>query len=367
MVDLRLQYESMKCDIDRAIRDTIEETAFIGGRRVAEFEAAFAKSHNVRNCIGVANGTDALYIVLKSLNVGAGDEVITVANSWISTSEAISQTGARPVFVDVDEYFNIDVDKVPAAITNRTKAILPVHLYGQPACLDRIQKICTEYGLLLVEDCAQAHLAHFDGKTVGTFGSAGTFSFFPGKNLGAYGDAGAIVTNDDDLADRCRMFANHGAAVKHEHVMEGVNSRLDGLQAAILLAKLRHLEKWTANRQEVARLYDLKLSEFGDLELPAVAAKRSHVFHLYVVKSACREALRNHLTACGISTGIHYPTPLPLMKAYEHLRHTSDQFPIAAKNQSKILSLPIYPELGKDQIDHIASAIGDFFQGSQTT
>jgi dTDP-4-amino-4,6-dideoxygalactose transaminase len=360
-VDLKAQYQSIREDLDSAIESVIAETAFIGGRRIKSFEAEFAQAQGAKHCIGVANGTDAIFIALKMLGVGPGDEVITVANSWISTSETISQTGAKPVFVDIDDYYNIDVDLIAAAITEKTKAIVPVHIYGQPADIQTITDLCNQQGLLLLEDCAQAHLAAVDGKLVGNFGQAGTFSFYPGKNLGAYGDAGAIVTNDDDLADRMRMFANHGALKKHEHIMEGINSRLDGLQAAILSAKLPHLAAWTASRRQVAARYEELLNDIDGLTLPDTAPGRAHVHHLYVVRCHARDALRQHLSDKGVETGIHYPTPLPLLPAYRYLQHTAEQFPRAAKCQKEILSLPMFPELTDDQIEYVANSIREYF------
>ena len=259
-VDLHAQYLACQDEFDAAFREVITKTAFIGGEYVRAFEREYAAAYGVRHCISCANGTDAIYIVLRMLGVGPGHEVITTAASWISTSETISQAGARPVFVDVDEYGNIDVDQVAASVTLQTRAIIPVHLYGQAAQVEVLEKLAAAKGLHLIEDCAQAHFAERMGRRVGTIGAAGTFSFYPGKNLGAYGDAGAIITNDDELARRCRMYANHGALVKHEHEMEGINSRLDGLQASLLTAKLRHLGAWTKARQQVALWYDTALA-----------------------------------------------------------------------------------------------------------
>lgn len=360
-VDLKTQYISIRREIDTAISAVIADSAFIGGARVRDFEVDFARAHEVKHCIGVANGTDALYILMKMLGVGVGDEIITVANSWISTSETISQTGATPVFVDVDQYFNIDTDLISAAITDQTKAILPVHLFGQPANLDVIVEICLEHGLIFMEDCAQAHFARFGGQLVGSFGIAGTFSFYPGKNLGAYGDAGAIVTNDDALAEKCRMYASHGALKKHEHQIEGINSRLDALQAAVLSAKLGHLDEWTRKRKAAAQAYTDALADIDDLLVPATAPGRTHVFHLYVVRTSRRNELREHLNEHGIQTGIHYPTALPLLPAYDYLGHIADQFPNAARYQNEILSLPMYPELSIEQTDYVVSVIRDFF------
>ena len=359
-VDLHAQYLAHQDEFDAAFRAVIAKTAFIGGEFVREFEAAYAAAYGVRHCISVANGTDAIYIVLRMLGVGPGDEVITTAGSWISTSETISQAGARPVFVDVDEFFNIDVDQVAARITPRTRAIIPVHLYGQAAQVDILLRLAREHGLHVIEDCAQAHFAERSGRRVGTFGIAGTFSFYPGKNLGAYGDAGAIVTNDDALAERCRMFANHGALVKHEHRMEGINSRLDGLQAALLTRKLRHLASWTRARQDVARQYDRLLAGIPQIVLPRVREGSTHVYHLYVIRTDDRDGLKTHLASRGVETAIHYPVALPLMPAYRHLGMQVADVPCAAANQGRILSLPIYPEMTRDMVGYVAAAIRSY-------
>jgi dTDP-4-amino-4,6-dideoxygalactose transaminase len=361
LVDLHAQYLSIQASIDAAIRGVIESSAFIGGVPVREFEAAYAADYGVRHCISVANGTDAIYIVLKMLGVGPGDEVITTAHSWISTSETISQTGARPVFVDVDRYYTIDAERIEAAITPRTRAIIPVHLFGQPADMSRIMEVARRHGLEVIEDCAQAHYATWQGRRVGTFGTAATFSFYPGKNLGAYGDAGAVVTDDGALATRMRMYANHGALRKHEHSMEGINSRLDGLQAAILSAKLPHIHEWTARRQQVAAWYDEQLASVTGVERPLLRAGASHVYHLYVVQVEARKEVAAHLAAQGVQTAVHYPVPLPLMEAYRHLELEARQFPRAAANAARILSLPMYPELTREQVafvvDELARAL----------
>ena len=362
-VDLKAQYKSIRQDIDSAISSVIADTAFVGGERLQAFETAFANAQGTKHCVGVANGTDALYITMKTLGIGVGDEVITVANSWISTSETITQTGATPVFVDIDQFSNIDAGLIEAAINKRTKAILPVHLYGQPADMNTIVQICDDNNLLLIEDCAQAHLASIDGTPVGTFGKAGTFSFYPGKNLGAYGDAGAIVCADEELALRFRRYANHGALRKHEHEIEGINSRLDGIQAAILSAKLPHLEEWTKARQRVAATYCELLAGIDDLILPAIAPNRSHVFHLFVVRTSHRDALRNYLSQYGVQTGIHYPTALPFLPAYRPFGCTAEQFPRAFQYQNEILSLPLFPELSQEQIDHVVTIVRNFFAG----
>ena len=361
-VDLRAQYYSLKQEIDNAIFSVIEESEYIKGKYVAAFEKEFARECGVKHCIGVANGTDAIYIVLRMLGIGQGDEVITVANSWISTSETITQAGARVVFVDTEpDYFSIDVSKIEEKITPRTKAIIPVHLYGQPAEADKIKMLCEKHKLFLIEDCSQAHFAEINGRQSGTFGDAATFSFYPGKNLGAYGDAGAVITNSDDLAEKVRMYANHGALIKHQHEMEGVNSRLDGLHAAILSAKLPHIRKWNVMRHKNALYFNDKLAGTPEIETARIRTGSSHIFHLYVIKAERRNALQKHLKENGIETAIHYPTPLPLLPAYHYLGHTAADFPVTAANQEKILSLPMFPELTNSQMDYMADIIRQFY------
>jgi len=360
-VDLGAQYAAHKQELDAALAGIIENSAFIGGAAVREFEQSFAAKYGVKHCVSCANGTDAIYVALRMLGIGPGDEVITTATSWIATSETISQTGATPVFVDVDEYFNLDAELLENARTDKTRAVIVVHLYGQAANMTGIKSFCDRHGLLLVEDCAQSHFAEWDGKRVGTIGDVGTFSFYPGKNLGAWGDAGAIVTNDEELATKCRMFTNHGALVKHQHEMEGINSRMDGIQAAILGAKLPHIDEWTGARRNVAAQYDELLGGIGDLELPQVRDGASHVYHLYVVKTAHRDGLGDYLRARDIQTGVHYPTALPLLPAYGHLGMTPASIPRAAANQDRILSLPMYPEMSREMIEFVADGIRSFF------
>ncbi|TSA53757.1 MAG: DegT/DnrJ/EryC1/StrS family aminotransferase [Planctomycetaceae bacterium] len=360
-VDLKAHYQSIKDDIDNAIQCVINETAFIKGKYVSRFEEEYAEAYSVKHCISVANGTDAIYVTLKALGIGAGDEVITVANSWISTSETITQAGAKPVFVDIHpDYYTMDTSKIEEKITSRTKAVIPVHLYGQPAEIDKIKELCDSYNLYLIEDCAQAHFAEFKEQKTGTFGIAGTFSFFPGKNLGAYGDAGAIISNDVDFATNARMFANHGALEKHQHEREGINSRLDGIQAAILSVKLPHILDWNQKRLENAIYYSQLLSEVPDIITPGIHPDVKHVFHLYVIRTNARNTLQKHLGDNGISTGIHYPTPLPFLKAYDYLKQPPDAFPVAYKFKDEILSLPMYPELSREMIQYIVDNIKRF-------
>jgi dTDP-4-amino-4,6-dideoxygalactose transaminase len=361
-VDLKAQYASIKKDIDPAIQAVLDKAAFIQGPFVDQFEKAFAEKYGVRHCVGCANGTDAIYITLKALGLGTGDEVITVANSWISTSETITQAGARPVFVDIEpEYFHLDPRKIEAKITSKTKALIPVHLYGQAADIAAIKRMCDKHGLLLIEDCAQAHFATFAGRPVGTFGAAGTFSFYPGKNLGAYGDAGAIITDDDALAERARMFANHGSRRKHHHDMEGVNSRLDGLQAAILHVKLNYIDRWNIARHNAALKYRELLADIPQITTPRLRENAFHVFHLYVVRAERRDGLADHLRSRGIETGLHYPTALPFLKAYARLGLTAADFPVAHRCQGEILSLPMYPELSDTQMAYVAESIREFY------
>jgi dTDP-4-amino-4,6-dideoxygalactose transaminase len=361
-VDLKKQYLSIQPEIDHAIKSVLQKTSFIQGPYVEAFEKEFAAAVGAKHCISCANGTDAIYITLKALGIGLNDEVITVANSWISTSETISQTGATPVFVDCDaDYYTINVQEIESKLTAKTKAIIPVHLYGQPADMDPIKKLCEKHNLFLIEDCAQAHLAKYKGKQVSSMGTAGTFSFFPGKNLGAYGDAGAIVTNDDDLFRKAKLYARHGALIKHQHEIEGINSRMDGLQAAILSVKLKYLSKWTKQRQKNASLYSKLLKKVPNVTTPTIRPNSSHVFHLYVIQAENRDSLEKYLKEKGIATGRHYPTPLPLLKAYQRLNMTEKNIPIASKNKDLILSLPMYPELTREQIETIVTEIETFY------
>ncbi len=361
-VDLYAQYLTIKNEIDNVLGNVIKETAFIKGKYVDEFENSYKEKYNINNCIGVANGTDAIYIILKMMGIGPGDEVITTAISWISTSETISLTGAKPVFVDVDpRYYTIDCSKIEEKITEKTKAIIPVHLYGQPADIKKIKEICRKHNLNLIEDCAQAHFAKYNNKFVGTFGDAASFSFYPGKNLGAYGDAGAIITNDDDLAVKMRMFANHGALKKHIHFMEGINSRLDGIQAAILNVKLKYIDDWNKKRIDIASRYNELLSGIDEIMVPFIMANARHIFHLYVIRSNKRDELQDYLKQNNISTAIHYPTALPNLPAYSYLNLKPSDFPVATKYEKEILSLPIYPELTEEQILFVVNKIKQFF------
>jgi dTDP-4-amino-4,6-dideoxygalactose transaminase len=363
--DLHAQYLSIKEDIDAAIADVIRESSFIRGPHVERFEAEFAAALDVAHCVSCGNGTDALYIAMHALGVRSGDEVITTAHSWIATSETVTQAGAKVVFCDTDnETFTIDPAQIEAKITPRTVGIIPVHLYGQPADMDAIMAIARKHKLWVIEDCAQSHLARYKGKLVGTFGDAASFSFYPGKNLGAMGDAGAVVTRDAGLAERMAMYARHGGLVKGDHQVEGINSRLDGMQAAILSAKLPHLEAWTQARVGWAAAYTKALAGIEGIEVPVTAAGRAHVYHLYVVRHAKRDQLAAHLKQAGIQTSINYPVALPFLPAYRRFEHVPEQFPNAFAHQNSILSLPLFPEMTNMQLELVVKEIGRFCQMS---
>ena len=359
-VDLHAQYLSIKPEIDVALADVIAHSSYIRGPHVDAFEKAWAETLGMKHCISCANGTDAIYIAMRALKIQPGDEVITTAHTWIATSETITQAGGRVVFCDTDdETFTIDPKQIEQKITSRTVGIIPVHLYGQSADMDAIMAIARKHKLWVIEDCAQAHLARYKGKFVGTFGDVATYSFYPGKNLGAYGDAGCALTNDDALADWMATFARHGG--KGDHVMEGINSRMDGLQGAVLNVKLPLLPAWTKARQRVAAKYTELLQGVGDIRTPQVAEDREHIYHLYVIRTERRDALRKHLTEAGISTVLNYPRALPFYPAYAYLGHQSGDFPVAYANQSRILSLPIYPEITEEMIAYVVAQIKGFF------
>ncbi len=359
-VDLSAQYHTIKNDIDNAIAKVIEETAFISGKYANVFEKEFAKFCGNAHVIACANGTDSLEILMQAMGLGKGDEVIVPAISWISTSEAVSAVGATPVFVDVDEFFLINANLIEEKITSKTRAIIPVHLYGQAADMPEIMQIAKRHNLKVIEDCAQSHASEINGKLAGTFGDAASFSFYPGKNLGAYGDAGAMATNDEALAQKARMIANHGQLKKHEHIIEGRNSRLDGLQAAILSTKLPHLNNWTNKRIENAAYYS-KVLNSEMVEIPQLKAGFKHVYHLFVIQSTERNALMQHLESEGIGVAIHYPCPLPFLACYKDRGYKTEDFPMAHHFSNTILSIPMYPELSKEQMDAVAAAIHGFF------
>lgn len=363
LVDLGAQFEAIRHEVLPVVEDVMRQSAFIHGPFVAAFEQELAAFTRSRHCVGSANGTEAIFVALKALGVKPGDEVITVANTFTATAEAIEWTGARPRLVDVDPRDHlIDPAAVEAAVTSRTVGIVPVHLFGQPARMPELRKIADRHGLFIVEDAAQAHGASEGGRPVGTLGQAATYSFYPGKNLGAYGDAGAVTTNDAALADRIRIISDHGRVGRYEHAVVGYGSRLDGLQAAILSVKLRRLVDWTARRRRIAARYDRLLAD-----VPGVTSirPREHtvaVYHLYVieVEAEHRDPLRAWLDARGIDTGIHYPIPLHLQAAYAHLDCPEGSYPVAEAKAKRMISLPIYAELTEQQQDQIVAAIRAF-------
>jgi dTDP-4-amino-4,6-dideoxygalactose transaminase len=357
-VDLKAQYQTIKVEIDSAVERIITNTAFIGGEDLKQFDKEFAAYCEAKACVSVGNGTDALYIALRALGIGAGDEVITVAHTFIATTEAITQVGAKAVFVEIEpDTMLMSPDAVVAAITPKTKAIITVQLYGQPCDMDRMMAIAKEHNLKVIEDAAQAHGASWNGRRVGSLGDVACFSFYPGKNLGAYGDGGAIVSNDEDLIKRAKMIANHGRLEKYTHEIEGVNSRLDGLQAAILRVKLPYLDKWNAERQRVAARYLDKLKDSDVVVLPTIRPEANSVWHLFVVRVKNRDAFQAYLKEQGISTGVHYPIPLHRQQAYEHFQMPTGSLPITEKVASEIVSLPIYPELTDSMIDDVIRAV----------
>lgn len=352
-VDLQAQYRSIKHEIDEAIQQCLDASAFVGGQIVRKFEKEFAAYLGVNHCIGCGNGTDALELALKALGIGPGDEVIVPAMTWIATAGAVSNVGAKPVFVDVlDREWTLDPDLIEDLITSKTKAIIPVHLYGLPARMPEIKKMADEYELKIIEDCAQAVGASIGEKKVGSFGDIATFSFYPGKNLGAYGDGGAVVTDDPHLAEKVRRLGNHGQVVKHDHQLIGRNSRLDTIQAAILSVKLRHLEDWTEHRIEIALMYTEGIDGFT---LPYVPENYRHVYHVYGVLDLDRDETIKRLKKAGIGYGIHYPKAVVDTAPYTQ----EGQFPVARKIADQMLSLPMYAEMGKDFVHAVIEMLND--------
>ena len=359
--DLSKHHSSIQSEIDTAISSVISTAAFIRGPHVQEFEKRYARLIGIDYCVSCANGTDALYIAVKALGLKNGDEVIVPAHSWISTSEIVTQAGGVVIFCDTKlDGYTIDVEAVRDKITAKTVGIIPVHLFGQSADMDEIMRLAKESGLWVVEDCAQAHLATCNDKQVGTMGDAATFSFYPGKNLGAMGDAGAIVTNNPRLAEHMAKFARHGGLVKGTHDIEGINSRMDSLQAAILNVKLDYIEKWTWQRQEAASRYLSRLSSVESISLPSVDKGKTHVWHLFVIQHEDRDGLALFLKEHGVETVINYRVALPFVKAYERFSHKPEDFPNAHYNQSRILSLPLFPEIENEQIDYVCALIEEY-------
>lgn len=361
-LDLHAQYLTIQAEIDGAIAAVIRDSAYISGPYAARFEEQFAAYMRSQYCVGVANGTDALEIAIEALELPRGSEIIVPGNSFIATSEAVTRAGHRVVFADVDpECYTLTADTVRAKISPRTSAVIAVHLYGHPCDVESLREVTARSGLRIIEDCAQAHAAEYRGQRVGTLADVATYSFYPGKNLGAYGDAGAITTNDRNLAVRMRMIANHGRVAKYDHEFEGRNSRLDGLQAAILSAKLPHLDGWIERRIQVAERYVAGLQGIGGLTLPVRKSWARHVYHLFVVRTGRRDELKSHLAECGVETGIHYPIALPKLAAYAYVGQQSEDLFVNRTDRS-LLSLPIGEHLRDADVDAVVQAIQAFFR-----
>ncbi len=363
MVDLKRQYRTIKPEIDAAIQEVIDNTAFIRSKNVSRFEEEFAAFSGARYGVASSSGTTALHLALKGIGVGPGDEVITVPFTFIATAGAIANTGAKPVFVDIEmDTYNIDVSKIESAISTKTKAIIPVDLYGHPADLDPILSIAEKHHLTVIEDSAQAHAAEYKGRRVGGISPLTCYSFFPGKNLGAYGDAGMVLTNSEELAERMQMLCDHGRKGKYEHEIEGFNFRMDGIQAAILSVKVKHLEKWTEARRSNARLYNAAF-QGTDIIAPNEKSYAKHVYHCYVIRTRKREAVQKKLNESGVATGVHYPIPLHLQPAYKYLGYKKGDFPVSEHCAEEVLSLPMFPELTADEVALIASLVKEAVKG----
>ena len=361
-VDLRLEYQEIKEEINQAIHRVLESGWFVLGEELKKFEKEFASYLRVKHVIGVNSGSDALYLAVKALGIGKGDEVITVSHTFISTVDAIIRNGAKPVFVDIDpETYIIDVNQIENVITKRTKAIIPVHIYGHPADMDPIMEIAEKHGLYIIEDACQAHGAEYKGRKVGSMGDIGCFSFYPTKNLGAYGDAGAIVTNDDELAEKLKILRNYGSSKKYYHDFIGVNSRLDEIQAAVLRIKLRHLDEWNKKRRKIAKMYN-KFLEDSRVITPIEKKWAKHVYHLYVIRHKDRDKLQQYLSENGIKTQIHYPVPVHLQKAYLDLGIRA-KLSVTERIRKEILSLPMFPHLTDTEIEKITMVIKNASNG----
>ncbi|WP_044641302.1 DegT/DnrJ/EryC1/StrS family aminotransferase [Risungbinella massiliensis] len=362
LLDLQAQYATIRDDIRQAVDNVLEGGAYIMGPEVKKLEQEIAEFCGVKHAIGVANGTDALLLVLDAAGVGPGDEVITTPFTFFASAEVISQLGATPVFADIDpKTYNIDVEQVRAKITNKTKAIIPVHIFGQPAEMDELMKLAEQHNLFVLEDAAQAIDAEFKNKKIGNWGHAGTFSFFPTKNLGGYGDGGMIVTNDDQIAEKVRILRVHGSNPKYYHSMIGYNSRLDELQAAALRIKLRHLRDWNDARRQKAAIYDELLKDLP-VVTPYHAEDRRHVYHLYIIQADDRAGLMNHLKENGIATGIYYPVPLHRQNVYESLGYGVGSIPISEKMADRTFAIPLYPELTREDQEYIAQTIRNYYK-----
>jgi len=371
-LDLKTQYESIKNEVNPAIQEVLDNTAYILGKSVKEFESEFAKMHDLNFCFGTSSGTDGNHLALWASGIGPGDEVIIPANTFIATAWGAVLCGATPVFIDCDPLsYNLDPQQIEQAITPRTKAIVAVHLYGQSADMDAINEVAAKYNLMVFEDAAQAHLAEYKNKKVGGLSKAASFSFYPGKNLGAYGEGGAVATNDYDLAEKFRKMREHGQSEKYYHDTYGHNYRMEGLQGAVLKVKLKYIEAWTNSRRNVANKYNFLLQEVENIILPREMPYAKHVYHLFVIQAVegqeTRNKLAKFLTNKGISTGLHYPVPLHLQKCFSHLGYSKGDFPVTEKLAESGLSLPMYPELADDKIEYIAESIKEFFIQEKVT
>ena len=361
-VDLRRQYQTIKDEVNAQIQKVLEGGQFILGENVRLFEEEFANYCNVKYAVGVASGSDALIFALRATMETEGD-VITVPNTFISTVDAIVENGLKPVFVDVDpETHNIDVRRVGKMMTKATKAILPVHLYGQPTEMGPILELASKYGIIVVEDACQAHGAEYQGRKVGGFGDVGCFSFYPAKNLGAYGDGGMAITNNEEIAERIRRLRNYGQKEKCLHMLRGYNSRLDEIQAAVLRVKLHYLDRWNERRRNIAKLYGELLDDAEELATPSEMDSTKHVYHLYVVRCQHRDELQQWLASKGISTGLHYPIPIHMTDAYKSLGYSRESFPITERYAEEILSLPMFPELRDEEVEFVSDAIREFYR-----
>ena len=371
-LDLKAQYATIKEEVKPEIEWVLDNTAYVMGKPVFSFEKAFAEAHQVKHVLGTSSGTDGNHIALWAHGIGPSDEVIIPANTFIATAWGVTLCGATPVFVDCQpDSYNIDPQKVEAAITSKTKAIVAVHLYGQPADMDALKAIAKKHNLILVEDAAQAHLAEYKGKPVGGLADASSFSFYPGKNLGAYGEAGAVATNNDQLAEKMKMIRDHGAKDKYYHITYGHNYRMEAIQGAVLKVKLKHLPDWTQKRRQVAEKYRKLLSGVEQIKVPVEMDYAKHVYHLFVIqvrssdkdnRSHKRDALRGFLAEKGIATGLHYPVPLHLQQCFSHLGYKKGDFTVAEELAEQGLSLPMFPELTDAQIEYVVENIKDFFK-----
>lgn len=360
-LDLRRQYNTIRSELDAVINEAVASQQFVGGEKVHSFEKAFAQAHGLKYGIGVGNATDALFILLKALGIGRGKEVIVPAHGWLSAAEMIALTGATPVFADVEmKTYGLDPKSVKEKLSHRTKAIIPIHLYGQIGEMETLSDLASRHKLYLIEDAAQAHFASKGNKKAGSWGVASAFSFYPSKILGAYGDGGAILTNDNVLAQKCRLLANHGGASKNNHQIKGLNSRLDSLQAAILHYKLGHVKQWIEARNQIAKTYSQGLKAVGDIVVPHLKDDEVHNFHIYCIKTQQRDKLKAHLSNMGIQTEIHYPLATPFTPAFNSNNNPED-FPNSFCLQNQVLSLPIYPELEPAEIEYVIEQIRRFY------